>query len=64
MEEVSIQELRGQRLLARVERMKSLGLDPDKILSLDQRVYLRDTLIRKERATKSFMEQMKALENK
>jgi hypothetical protein len=64
MEEVSIQELRGQRLLARVERMKSLGLDPDKILSLDQRVYLRDTLIRKERATKSFTEQMKALENK
>jgi hypothetical protein len=64
MEEVSIQVLRGQRLFARVERMKSLGLDPDKILSLDQRVYLRDTLIRKERATKSFMEQMKALENK
>jgi hypothetical protein len=38
-----------QRFLARVERMKSLGLDPDKILSIEQKAYLYSTLLRNER---------------
>jgi hypothetical protein len=38
-----------QRFLARVERMKSLGLDPDKILSIEQKAYLYTTLSRNER---------------
>ncbi|GAA3932365.1 hypothetical protein [Chitinophaga oryziterrae] len=41
--------LREQRFLARVERMKSLGLDPDKILSIEQKAYLYSTLSRNAR---------------
>jgi hypothetical protein len=41
--------LREQRFLARVERMKSLGLDPDKILSIEQKAYLYETLSRNEK---------------
>jgi hypothetical protein len=41
--------LHEQRFLARVERMKSLGLDPDKILSIEQKAYLYSTLSRNER---------------
>lgn len=63
MEQLNDQDIGYQKMLARIERAKSLGIDPDKLSFVREKSSLSRFIKTKEQAD-DLMRQIEALKNK
>ena len=63
MERLSDHEIGEQKMLARIERAKSLGIDPDKLNFVREKSSL-ERFIKTKKQADHFMRQLEALMNK